>query len=93
MPSINTRSTAVHVFQKPRHEIAGGAIVEPAQRQQLNVRIQIAAQIEDNFLLEVLLKISRSELNPCLKQKCGDGREQNERHQFFRMILPNDDRR
>ena len=41
-----------HVLQNPRHQIAGGAIIEPAQWQSLNVRIQIAAQIENDFLLE-----------------------------------------
>src|SRR6266403_1975354 len=42
----------VHIFDHACHQIACGAIVEPAQRQQLNVRIQIAAQIENDFLLE-----------------------------------------
>ena len=42
----------VDVLDHPRHQIASGAIVEPAQGQRLNVRIEITAQIEDHFLLK-----------------------------------------
>jgi hypothetical protein len=41
-----------HVFKQPGHEIAGRAIVEPFERQQLNVRIKIAPKIEDHPLLK-----------------------------------------
>src|SRR5438046_1469793 len=41
-----------HILEQARHQISGCAIVEPLERQELNVRIQIATQIEDYALLE-----------------------------------------
>ncbi len=42
----------VHILQNARHQIARRAIIKPAQRQQLDMRIKIAPQIEDHLLLE-----------------------------------------
>ena len=56
MPSMRTRSIEVTSSSDSRHQIARGAIIEPAQRQQLNVRIQIAAQIENYFLFESIVQ-------------------------------------
>ncbi len=74
-----------HLPDHARHQIAGGAIVEPAQRQQLNVRIKIAAQIENNFLLEGVVQNNAQRVERVLKQKRHE-REQNERQQFLRMM-------
>ena len=59
----------IHVFNHARHQVARGAIVEPAQWEQLNVRIQIAAQIEDNFLLERVVQNDPERIENMLNQK------------------------
>src|SRR5947208_994238 len=65
----------VHVLDYSRHQVARGAIVEPAQRQQLNVRIQIAAQIENDFLLECVVENDPKRIVNVLNKK-SDSREQ-----------------
>src|SRR4029453_5257330 len=69
-----------HILQNPRHQIAGGAIVEPAQWQSLNVRIQIAAQIENNFLLEGVVE-QEAKIVQYFVKKQHQTHEKKERHQ------------
>ena len=53
LDSVNQHALdRVHILQDARHQIARRAIIEPAQRQHLNVRVKIAAEIEDHFLLK-----------------------------------------
>ena len=61
----------VYVLDHARHQIARGAIIKPAQRQQLNVRIQIAAQIEDDFLLERVVQNDSERIENVLNHKRG----------------------
>src|SRR5437764_9221728 len=71
-----------HVLQNPRHQIAGGAIIEPAQWQSLNVRIQIAAQIENDFLLEAVVEQEAKIVQAFLKQH-GESHENKQWEQTF----------
>ena len=41
-----------HVFHEPRHHVARGAVVKPADRQPLDVAVEVAPQIEDHPLLK-----------------------------------------
>ena len=75
----------VHVFQNTRHQIARGAIVEPTQRQQLDVGVKIAAQIENNFLFESVVQQNPQRVERVLKNK-RQRREQDQRQQFLRMM-------
>src|SRR5437870_13483052 len=59
----------VHVFNHARHQVASGAIVEPAQWQQLNVRIEIAAQIEDHPLLKRVVQHDAQRVKSVLDRK------------------------
>ena len=79
----------VHILDHARHQIAGGAIVEPAEGQELNVRIKIAAQIENHFLLERIVQDNPQRVEGVLKQKC-HRRQQNQRQQFLGMICAYD---
>src|SRR4029077_18466185 len=78
-----------HIFQQSRHEIAGGAIVEPTKRQELNVRIEIAAQVENHALLESVVQHEPQRVQSILKQG-GKHCEQRQRHQFLGMMVVND---
>ena len=75
----------VHVFDHARHQVARRPIIEPAQRQQLNVRIQIAAQIENDFLLECVVQNDPKRIENVLNNKSHCG-EQNQRQQFVRPV-------
>jgi hypothetical protein len=75
----------VHIFDHACHQIARGAIIEPAQRQQLDVRIQIAAQIENDFLLERVVQDDPQRVEYVLKHK-RDRRQCNKRQQSVRAI-------
>src|SRR5436309_8681080 len=59
----------VHVLDDARHQVARGAIVEPAQRQQLNVEIQVAAQIKNDFLLERVVQSNSQRIEKMLNKE------------------------
>ena len=46
----------VHILDHPGDQIAGRAIIEPAQGQPLDVPEEIAPQIEDDFLFETIVE-------------------------------------
>ena len=70
LDSVNQHALdRVHILNHPRHQIARGPIVEPTKRQQLNMRIQIAPQIEDYFLLERIVQHNPHRIESMLKQK------------------------
>src|SRR5437667_1726784 len=77
----------VHVFQNARHQIARRAIVEPAQRQQLDMGVKIAAQVENHFLLESVVQQNPQRVERVLKKK-RQRREQDQRQQFLRTMQP-----
>jgi len=45
-----------HVLEHPRHKVPGRPIVKPSQRQLLHVRVKVAAEIEDDMLLEGIVQ-------------------------------------
>src|SRR5205823_13359914 len=71
----------VHVLDDSRHQIAGRAIIEPAERQQLNMRIQVASQIEDYALLKSVVQNDPERVEAVLKQERHE-REPDERQKF-----------
>ena len=74
------------VLQDARHQIARRPIIEPAQRQHLDMRIEVAAQIEDDPLLERVVQNDPERVEPILKQK-RQCRDQHERRQPFCVML------
>src|SRR5438094_9146448 len=90
LESINQYALdVVDVLDHARHQVAGGAVVEPAKRQQLNVRIKIAPQIEDDFLLERVVQNDPQRVECVLKKKYGS-RYETQRQQLVRPIRPHD---
>ena len=65
-----------HIFQDSRHQIPRGAIIEPAQREQLDVRIEIASQIENDSLLESIVDEQAQRVEPILEDERNCSHEQ-----------------
>ncbi len=87
LDSVNQHALdRVHVFEDARHQIARRTIVKPAQRQQLDVRIKIAPQIENHFLLESVVQNDAQRIEAVL-QKEGERRHQQQRRQSLRPVL------
>jgi hypothetical protein len=42
----------IHVLHNAGHEIACGAVIKPSERQLLDVRVKLAAQVEDDLLFK-----------------------------------------
>ncbi len=65
-----------HVLDEARHDVARRPVVEPPQRQLLDMRIQVAAQIEDHMLLEVVIEKDTERIETLLcnkrRQTCRD---------------------
>ncbi len=75
----------VHVFQDASHNVARGAVIEPVQRQPLDVRIEIAAQVENDFLLEGVVQQNAQAVGEVLQEeraKPGEDERQKQRGLF-----------
>src|SRR5215471_1134707 len=78
-----------HVLQNARHQIAGGTIIEPAQWQRLNVRIQISAQIENDLLLEGVIEQEAEIVQASLNQQ-RESHDNKQREQTLGMMIVDD---
>ena len=78
-----------HIFQDSRHQIPSSAIIEPAQGEQLNVRIKIASQIENDFLLERIVDEQAQRVQPILEDERNCTHQQQREQKFA--IMPVDD--
>ncbi len=47
---------ACHILHQTRHDVAGGAVVEPSERETLDVCVELAAKVKNDALLEVVVK-------------------------------------
>ena len=78
-----------HVLQNARHQIAGSTIIEPAQWQRLNVRIEISAQIENYLLLEGVIEQETEIVQASLKQQ-HESDDNKQRKQTLGMMIVDD---
>ena len=67
------------ILQNPGHEVARGPVVEPAKREQLDVGVKVAAQIEDDVLLEHVVEHDSGGVEHLLEEK-GTQSHQGQRH-------------
>src|ERR1043166_8813009 len=58
-----------YIFQQRGLQIAGRPIVEPAQGQQLDVGVKIAAQIKNDSLLESVVQDQPTQVEPVLEDR------------------------
>ena len=63
----------VHVLDDARHDIARGPLVEPRQRQRLEPRVEVAAQVEEDLLLERVVEQDAKDVEPVLREEPGRG--------------------
>ena len=64
-----------HVFEQPGHHVAGGAVVEPADRQPLDVGVEVAADIEDHPLLKRVVEADAQGVGEVLDEKRPEGQQ------------------
>ena len=74
----------VHILDHARDEVAGRAIIKPAQRQPLDVPKEVAPQIEDHLLLEAVVEQNPQPVEHVLQEK----REQRETDHREEQIRP-----
>ena len=58
-----------HVFEQPRRSVARRAVVEPAERQLLYVRVKVAAQIKNHPLLKRVVQHDAQRIEHIAQQK------------------------
>ena len=78
-----------HILDEARHDVAGGAIVEPVEREFLDVRVKLAAQIEDHALLEVVVENNAQAVEAVLGEEGGEA-DRDERNQLLGPVLADD---
>ena len=78
-----------HILEDAGHQIAGGAIIEPAQRQHLNVRVKITPEIEDHPLLKAVIENDADRIESVLDRE-SQGCDQDERGQTLWAVLIQD---
>ena len=62
----------VDVLHDAGHDVAGGAVVKPAERQPLDVGVQVAAQVEDDFLLEAVVEQDADRVEQVAGNECSE---------------------
>lgn len=63
------------IFDQAGHYIAGGAEVEPAEGEILDMGVEVAANVEDDFLLEVVVEDDAEAVEQFLEEKRGESGE------------------
>jgi len=58
-----------NILEHAGHQVAGGAIIKPAQRQLLDVGVEVASQIEDHLLLEGVVHDDAERVEEILREK------------------------
>ena len=83
----------VYVFQDARHQIAGCAVVEVVDRQALQPRINVPAQVVDHVLLESVVDADAQAVEQVTQKKRAEQTEHDWREQrgFFLADHPVDD--
>jgi hypothetical protein len=78
-----------HVLTQPRHDIARRAVIEPSERKALDVGVELAAKVENNALLEVIIEEDAKRVQAILSEKRNEA-EGHEGEQEVRAVLPDD---
>ena len=77
------------VLDKASHDVSRGPVVEPAQRQGLNVGVKIASQVTNHPLLEVVVQKDSQPVEEILRDKSRQT-DRNQRQKQARLVLAND---
>lgn len=71
---------AGHILRYARHDVARGAVIEPGEREGLQSRVEIAAQVKENLLLKSVVEKNAQDIEAVLHEEseCGqcDHRQQ-----------------
>ena len=78
-----------HVLHQPGHDVAGRPVVEPRQGELLDPRVEIAAEIEDHPLLEVVVEHDAQGVEQILCEEGGEPHE-DQRHQLPGLVTSED---
>ena len=78
-----------HILDEARHDVAGGPVVEPVQREFLDVRVKFAPQIKDHALLEVIVENNAKAVEAVLGEEGGEA-DGDERKQSVGPVLADD---
>ena len=76
-----------HILDEACHDVAGGAVVEPGEGKPLDVRVEFAAEVENDALLEMVVEEDAGGVQAVLRDECGQA-ESEEGGEEFRPVLP-----
>ena len=80
---------ARHIFDEAGHDVSRRAVVEPCQREALDVRVEFAAEVENDTLLEVVVEDDAKGVEAVLRKECREA-EANEWQQEVGSVLADD---
>ena len=76
-----------HVLHQPGHDVSGRAVVEPREGEFLDPCVEIAPEIKDHALLEVVVEKDAQRIEQ-IPDKEGSQTRKDERNQFLCVMLP-----
>ena len=76
-----------HVLHQPGHDVSGRAVVEPGQGELLDPCVEIAPEVKDHALLEVVVEKDAQRIEQIPGKESSQARK-DERHQFLCVMLP-----
>ena len=80
---------ACHILDEACHDVARRAVVEPGERETLDVCVKFAAEVENDALLEVVVEENAKRVEAALCQE-GCEAESHERQKEVGAVLTND---
>ena len=80
---------ACHILDEAGHDVARGAVVEPCEREALDVCVEFAAEVENDALLEVVVEDDAKGVETVLRKE-GCEAEANEWQQEVGSVLTDD---